>query len=254
MSIHPYRADAERELERWAERAGPWRFLKWLPNAMGIDPADPRCDRFYGTMSRLGVVLISHAGEEKAVEAEESQALGNPLRLRRALERGVKVIVAHCGSLGEQTDHERPDRPRVASFDLFLRLMDDPRYRGQLFGELSATVLRNREPRVLTTLLDRTELHPRLVNGSDYPLPVVNALISTGRLAKGGLLAPKIAPRCARSTGQTRCSSTTRSSAACAHPAGGASRRRCSWRARRCAPGEPGQPCRMVTSPRRSRR
>ena len=44
-SIHPYRKDAIGALEQ-AAREGA-RAVKWLPSAMGIDPASPRCDRFF---------------------------------------------------------------------------------------------------------------------------------------------------------------------------------------------------------------
>ena len=50
---------------------------------MGIDPSDPQCDPFYEQMKQLDLVLLSHGGEEKAVEAKEDQKLGNPLLLRR---------------------------------------------------------------------------------------------------------------------------------------------------------------------------
>src|SRR5215212_8295186 len=93
ISVNHYRPDAVAELEKWA-RLGA-RIVKWLPNAMGIDPSDPKCDPFYEKMKELDVILLSHGGEEKAVEAEEDQKLGNPLLLRRALDHGVKVIVAH---------------------------------------------------------------------------------------------------------------------------------------------------------------
>jgi hypothetical protein len=96
-SVHPYRKDALAALQRVADAGA--RMIKWLPNAMGIDPADVRLDPYYRRMKALGLTLLSHAGEEKAVEAEEDQALGNPLRLRRALNHGVRVIVAHCASL-----------------------------------------------------------------------------------------------------------------------------------------------------------
>ncbi|HEX8187605.1 MAG TPA: amidohydrolase family protein, partial [Pyrinomonadaceae bacterium] len=66
ISVHPYRADAVEELGRWAGRGG--RMVKWLPNAMGIDPSDEKCDPFYAKMKELGLVLLSHGGEEKAVE------------------------------------------------------------------------------------------------------------------------------------------------------------------------------------------
>jgi predicted TIM-barrel fold metal-dependent hydrolase len=154
---------------------------------MGIDPADPRCDPFYERMKLRGMALLSHAGEENALIAGESD-LGNPLRLRRALDRGVRVIVAHCGSLGEGEDLDDPGRRKVSNFDLFLRIMDDPRYRGLAYGDLSAVCFRNREPRVLRTLLERTDLHPRLVDGTDWPLPAIRILTSTGRLEREGLL------------------------------------------------------------------
>ena len=66
-SVHPYRKDAISELERCAARAT--RIVKWLPNAMGIDPSDARCRRFYERMNALDMVLLSHGGEEKAVDA-----------------------------------------------------------------------------------------------------------------------------------------------------------------------------------------
>ena len=97
ISVNPYRTDALSELRKWAERGA--RIVKWLPNAMGINPADPKCDRFYQSMKEMDLILLSHGGEEKAVEAKEDQKLGNPLLLRRALDHGVKVIVAHCAGL-----------------------------------------------------------------------------------------------------------------------------------------------------------
>jgi predicted TIM-barrel fold metal-dependent hydrolase len=186
ISVNPYRPDALKELQKWAMLGA--RVVKWLPNAMGIDPSDPRCDPFYSKMRELGLILLSHGGEEKAVEAEEDQKLGNPLLLRRALDHGVKVIVAHCAGLGTNEDLDSSDRPQVDNFDLFLRLMDDKRYEGLVFGEISAMTQFNRVGKPLHTILAREDLHERLVNGSDYPLPAVNILIRTRPLVKGGYL------------------------------------------------------------------
>ena len=182
ISVHPYRPDATTELERWARRGA--RVVKWLPNAMGINPSDPLCDPFYQKMKELNLVLLSHGGEEKAVEAEEDQKLGNPLLLRRALEHGVKVIVAHCAGLGENEDLEVANKPKRPNFDLFMRLMNEKKYEGLLFGEISAMTQFNRSGTPLKTILEREDLHERLVNGSDYPLPAVNVLIRTSTLVK----------------------------------------------------------------------
>lgn len=181
MSIHPARKDAIPELEACAAKGG--RLLKWLPNAQNIDPGDPRYDAFYLRMRELGVVLLTHAGEEKAVAVKGAQALGNPLRLRRPLDLGVTVIVAHCASLGRNEDCDHPGKT-AANFDLFLRLLDEPRYRGRLFGDLSAITQINRLPAPLQHLLAHPGLDGRLVNGSDYPLPGVDLIIWTRRLVQ----------------------------------------------------------------------
>jgi predicted TIM-barrel fold metal-dependent hydrolase len=185
-SVHPYRSDASEELKNCAARGA--RIVKWLPNAMGIDPSNPKCDPFYATMKELGLILLSHGGEEKAVESDEDQKLGNPLLLRRALDHGVKVIVAHCAGLGFNEDLDDPSRKKTHNFRLFLRLMDEPRYKDLVFGEISAMTQYNRIGEPLTTILQREDLHSRLVNGSDYPLPAINFLIPTKPLAKAGYI------------------------------------------------------------------
>ena len=186
ISIHPYRRDALEELEKWA-KAGV-RYVKWLPNAMGMDPANPVIEPFYRKMKERNMILLSHAGEEQAVEAEEDQRLGNPLRLRKPLDMGVRVIIAHAASLGSCDDLDKGSGQMADCFDLFLRLMDERKYTGLLFGEISAMLQFNRMPVPFATILKRQDLHARLVNGSDYPLPAINALIHTRSLARDGFI------------------------------------------------------------------
>lgn len=183
-SVHPYAPDAEARLE-WAAEHGA-RAVKWLPTALGIDPASPKCDPFYRKLVVLHLPLISHAGDERAVRGHD-ESLGNPLRLRRALDAGVRVVVAHCASLGVGRDFDRGDAP-IPNFELFARLMDSPAHTGRVFGDLSAVTQSNRVD-VLATLLERRDWHPRLLQGSDYPLPGIVPLVSPELLAERGLLA-----------------------------------------------------------------
>lgn len=188
-SIHPYRTDALEALTE-AARSGA-RAVKWLPSAMGIDPASPRCDRFYQALADLKLPLLSHGGAEIAVHGGAEDELNNPLRLRRALDHGVTVIVTHSASYGSDLDLDRgPHGPSVESFDLFARLMDEPRYAGRLYGELAAVGQLNRMGRPLRMLLERQEWHGRLLYGSDYPLPAVMPLFSLTRLVSAGYLGP----------------------------------------------------------------
>jgi mannonate dehydratase len=192
-SIHPYRDDAVAALE--AAVADGARAVKWLPPAMGIDPAASRCDRFYAALARLDVPLISHAGEEKAVHGVGRPEWGNPLRLRRALEAGVRVVMAHCASIGEDMDLGRGEHgPMVPSFDLFKRLMAVPEYEGRLFADISAITLRNRDLSVVREILESQRWHNRLLFGSDYPLPGILPLTSPAQLAVENMLEAELVP------------------------------------------------------------
>jgi predicted TIM-barrel fold metal-dependent hydrolase len=186
ISVHPYRRDALAELEKWAAQGV--RYVKWLPNAMNIDPSSPSIRPFYEKMKQFNMILLSHTGEEKAVESAKYQRLGNPLLLRTPLDMGLKVIMAHCASLGMCADLDSPTPKNLPCFDLFLRMMDEKQYEGLLFADISALPLFNRNPGLLSEILNRQDLHPRLVNGSDYPLPAINILIHTRSLARDGFI------------------------------------------------------------------
>jgi mannonate dehydratase len=186
-SVHPARADAVAALD-WAAKQGT-RAVKWLPSAMGMDPASAKCDAFYEALVRLNLPLLAHGGAEEAVHGGSMGELNNPLLLRRPLDHGVRVIVAHCASLGEYADIDRgPNGPSTDAFDLFVRLMDEPRYEGRLFGDLSAVTQVNRVGRPLEILMARGDWHARLINGSDYPLPGIMPLFSTRRFVEQNYL------------------------------------------------------------------
>ncbi|MDB9743956.1 hypothetical protein OAA91_00350 [Fibrobacterales bacterium] len=186
VSIHPYRKDAIQEVQKWGKKGV--RFIKWLPNAMGMDAADSNLIPFYQEVKKHNMTILTHVGEEKAVESEDDQKLGNPLRFRLPLNMGVKVIMAHCASLGEDTDFDHPDLIERSSFELFERMMDNPKYNGILFGDISAIMLSNRLGKPLLTVLNRTDWHRRLIQGSDYPIPAVNILVRLSPLHKQGFI------------------------------------------------------------------
>lgn len=182
-SIHPYRADAIDALAQ--AKAQGARAIKWLPQGMGIDPASAKCDAFYNACARLNIPIICHTGRESAVQGG-NQDDANPLKLRRALDAGVRVVLAHCASDGEDIDYDNGNK-KIRSFDLFLRLMEAPQYKNLLFGEISAITLMN-HAWAIQPLLERTDLHSRLLNGSDYPLPAILPIVSLKQLVSKNLL------------------------------------------------------------------
>jgi len=182
-SVHPYRPDAVPALE-WAKANGA-RSVKWLPPAMGIDMASARCKEFYEAMRRLDIPLLAHTGEEKALGGARRHEFANPGHLRHPLEAGVRVIAAHCASLGK-TDG-------VPNFEIFRELMKVKEFEGRLFGDLSAISQANRAEYVPAILRERA-WHPRLLNGSDYPLPGVMPITSLKDLVSLDVLDARLIP------------------------------------------------------------
>lgn len=176
-SIHPYRKDSIEALEHAFAHGA--RGVKWLPSSMGIDLASPYCKNFYETMARLEIPLLCHAGTEHSAPGMGIEEYGNPLKLRHPLEQGVKVVVAHCASAGNSPDIDRgPQGPQKSNFEFFTRLMEEQRYEGLLFGDISTIAHLNRVGIALEPLLAHPEWHARLLYGSDYPLPGVIPVIS----------------------------------------------------------------------------
>jgi uncharacterized protein len=180
-SVHPHRPQAVSELERVATLGV--RQLKWLPPAQHIDPADPRLEVFYRTMAQRGIALLSHTGKEHTLRvAGGDEDLGNPVRLRRALDAGVTVVMLHAGRDGEDTSQH-------SYFERFLELMREPAYRGRLFGEISVLPYVGTQDKMAQIFVD-PDLRCRMLDGSDYPNPALNIvrLLSSALFESNGPL------------------------------------------------------------------
>lgn len=188
-SIHPYRADAIDSLEQAHEQGAV--AMKWLASSMNIDPASPKCTKFYQKLQQLNMPIITHVGRESAVPGGNLN-FNNPLKARHMLDAGVRIVMAHCASDGFDKDYDNGNK-LVTSFELFARMMDMPEYEGLLYGDISATTLFN-HAWVLKHVLQRNDWHHRLHNGTDYPLPGVFPLITSGQFHREGMLAAEHVP------------------------------------------------------------
>lgn len=185
VSINPYRVDAAELLRHYAEQGV--RHVKWIPSSMGINPADEAIEGFYEVMREHDMVLLSHTGGQSSLRVVNAH-YANPLLLRKPLEMGVRVVALHSASDGADIDLDDPERRRVASFDLLMRMMREPCYEGLLFGEASTLTFFNHLDKPLRALLEHPELHHRWVNGSDYPLSALNIVIRTSQLRRLGYI------------------------------------------------------------------
>jgi hypothetical protein len=157
VSIHPARPDALDELERCLEAGAV--LMKCLPNCQNIDPADRRYRPFWERMAAAGLPLLAHTGGEHTVPVI-NPAYADPKLLRFPLECGVNVIAAHCGTSSGAVDHDYFD-------DWVAMLGEFP----NLYGDISALVSLNRCGHLRDCL--RHDVFPRVLHGSDFPVPVL---------------------------------------------------------------------------------
>jgi predicted TIM-barrel fold metal-dependent hydrolase len=171
VSINPQRRDAVEEVHRCADAGAT--LVKVLPNAQQFNPADPRYKAFYRALAERKLPFLSHVGYEFSLIGKD-QSVGDPDRLRLALDEGTTVIAGHACSYG------------LMFYEKFLPTFQDlaKRY-PHFYADISALTLPNRM-RMLLQLRHYPEIHERLLFGTDYPLSVFH-FAAWGRVAFGTL-------------------------------------------------------------------
>ena len=166
VSINPQRRDALDELHRCAEAGAT--LVKILPNTQQFDPAHQKYKPFYRALAKLRIPLLSHVGYEFSLISRD-QSLGDPNRLRVALDEGATVIAAHACSYGLMLY----EKFHPTFLDLVRRYQN-------FYADISALTQPNRF-KMLLLLRQHPEVHNRLLFGTDYPLPVFH-LPAWGRI------------------------------------------------------------------------
>jgi len=157
VSINPQRVDAIEELHRCAESGAV--LVKVLPNAQQFDPGHYRYQKFYRALADLKLPLLSHVGYEFSLIGKD-QSMGDPNRLRVALDEGTTVIAAHACSYG------------LMIYEKFYpTLLNFVHQYPNFYADVSALTLPNRM-RMLQRLRHHPEVFDRLLFGTDYPLSV----------------------------------------------------------------------------------
>jgi predicted TIM-barrel fold metal-dependent hydrolase len=171
VSINPQRRDAIDEVHRCADAGAV--LVKVLPNAQQFNPADPAYKPFYRALADRKLPFLSHVGYEFSLIGKD-QSVGDPDRLKLALDEGATVIAAHACSYG------------LMLYEKFLPTFQDfaTRY-PHFYADISALTLPNRL-RMLLHLRRHPELYDRLLFGTDYPLSVFH-LAAWGRVGWGAL-------------------------------------------------------------------
>jgi predicted TIM-barrel fold metal-dependent hydrolase len=175
VSIHPARPDALDELDRCLAAGAV--MMKCLPNCQNINCNNPRFKKFWNRMAEAGLPLLAHTGGENTLQVIEPK-YADPETMTLPLECGVTVIAAHCAT-----------RSGLFDPDYLTNLTTMFAQHENLFADTSALNLPFRSYG-LRRCLENEHVAPRLVHGSDYPVPSsglwawLRGLITTDELSK----------------------------------------------------------------------
>lgn len=169
LSVNPRRADALELIDAYVERG--CRGAKFLQNYWGVDLNDRRLVPYYEKLIAHDLPLIIHVGSEYTIDSDPRyEGIG---MLELPLDCGVTVIAAHMG-LG-RIDHKLrlwrnfSRQPRDFDRDYFM-LLDKLRRHDNLYADISAMLVPLRA-RALRHLSEQSDVHGKILFGTDYPVP-----------------------------------------------------------------------------------
>ena len=169
MSINPRRSNALDLIDEYVGQG--CRGAKFLQNYWGVDLNDERFIPYYEKLKSHQLPLIIHIGSEYSIDSDARYERTNMLRL--PLEKGVTVIAAHMG-LG-RINHKLcfwrnlSKNPAYFDEDYFI-LLDMLQQHDNLYADISAILVPLRA-RALRHLSQQTDIHHKLLFGTDYPVP-----------------------------------------------------------------------------------
>ncbi|QOJ13384.1 MAG: amidohydrolase family protein [Planctomycetia bacterium] len=171
-SVHPYRPNAA-ACVREVFAAGAC-LLKWLPLHQNIDIRDPRSVAVLRTCAELGLPVLAHYGEEFTLQTQHRgyEHVIDALDVLRALRRERAMppfIVAHVAT--PVTTFGDDASWRMLCDALVGEFADAP-----LYADISALGTWGKAP-YLWRVVDRPEVHSKLLFGSDFPVPLADPLL-----------------------------------------------------------------------------
>ena len=122
-----------------------------------MDPASPRCFALYEALAHYRIPLLCHTGGEQTLTAP-SKTLRDPAKLLPALQRGVRVIAAHCGTRSLWWEE--------SFLETFCKMAKEYEH---CYGDTAAITVPTRSYS-LKRLLSDAQVRCKLVHGSDWPV------------------------------------------------------------------------------------
>lgn len=169
LSVNPRRPEALDLIDEYVEKG--CKGAKFLQNYWGVNLNEERFRPYYEKLKERQIPLIIHIGSEYSINSFAAYERINMLELPLAC--GVTVIAAHMG-LG-RINHKLllwrnlSKNPSHYDDDYFM-LLDQLKAHDNLYAD-TAAILAPLRARALRHLASQTDVHHKILFGTDYPVP-----------------------------------------------------------------------------------
>ncbi|MFC2750246.1 MAG: amidohydrolase family protein [Campylobacter sp.] len=165
FSVNPNRKDALNLIEKYHKMG--FKGGKLLHSYWETDLNDKRYEPYFRLLSELGLPLVIHVGDENSLAS--NKALESIEQLKSPLNLGCRIVCAHMGasSDGVLSMFSRDPEKLGANYFTLLRWLRE--FDG-LYADVSALLCINKA-RILPHLKTQTQIHDKILFGTDFPVP-----------------------------------------------------------------------------------
>ena len=165
FSVNPNRKDALNLIEKYHKMG--FKGGKLLHSYWETDLNDKRYEPYFMLLSELGLPLVIHVGDENSLAS--NKALESIEQLKSPLNLGCRIVCAHMGasSDGVLSMFSRDPEKLGANYFTLLRWLRE--FDG-LYADVSALLCINKA-RILPHLKTQTQIHDKILFGTDFPVP-----------------------------------------------------------------------------------
>nr|WP_315060856.1 amidohydrolase family protein [uncultured Campylobacter sp.] len=165
FSVNPNRKDALNLIEKYHKMG--FKGGKLLHSYWETDLNDKRYEPYFRLLSELGLPLVIHVGDENSLAS--NKALESIEQLKSPLNLGCRIVCAHMGASSDGVLSMFSRDPEKLGTN-YLTLLRWLREFDGLYADVSALLCINKA-RILPHLKTQTQIHDKILFGTDFPVP-----------------------------------------------------------------------------------
>jgi predicted TIM-barrel fold metal-dependent hydrolase len=167
FSINPMRPDALDLIDEYYEKG--FKGAKFLQNYWGVNTRDKRYRAYFEKLKAKNLPLIIHVGSESSVHSyRDCESLN---MINQPLEIGLNVVAAHMALSYKKLTILKAFSKKPKNFNSdYFKLLEMLESNNNLYADISA-ILTPVRAKVLRHLSQQSQIHDKLLFGTDFPVP-----------------------------------------------------------------------------------